>query len=247
MQTDMTSYAVVIPARLGSTRLGRKPLLDIAGLPMVIHTWKRALEAAPADHVYIATDSEEIMEVCAAHGAQAVMTPEACLTGTDRIAAFAEIVPADVYINLQGDEPLMPSDSIRKVIDLSLANPDEIINGWAPITDEAEFRSRTIPKVVLREDGQLLYMSRAPIPGTKSDSFIFSRKQICVYGFPREALAAFAARGGKTPHEDAEDIEILRFLEMGWDVKMIELSGESVAVDTPEDLERVRAMVEAAK
>jgi 3-deoxy-manno-octulosonate cytidylyltransferase (CMP-KDO synthetase) len=242
----MTDYAVVIPARLGSTRLSRKPLMDIGGKPMVIHTWERGVEAAAAEHVYVATDSEEIMDVCAQYGAQAVMTAPDCLTGTDRVADFATKIPRDVYVNLQGDEPMMPAGSIRAVIEASQAAPDKIINGWAFIEDEAEFRSRTIPKVVIREDGQLMYMSRAPIPGTKSDEFIFSRKQICVYGFPRAALAAFAARGAKTAHEEAEDIEILRFVEMGWDVTMIELSGASIAVDTPDDLDRVRRAMQGA-
>jgi 3-deoxy-manno-octulosonate cytidylyltransferase (CMP-KDO synthetase) len=239
----MTDFAVVIPARLGSTRLAQKPLMDIDGKPMVIHTWERGVEAAPADQVYVATDSEEIMEVCAQYGAQAVMTASDCLTGTDRVADFAKKVVRDVYINLQGDEPMMPASSIRAVIDASLANPDQIVNGWAPITDEAEYRSRTVPKVVIREDGQLMYMSRSPIPGTKSDKFLFSRKQICVYGFPIASLEAFAGRGAKTAHEEAEDIEILRFVEMGWTVRMIELSGASIAVDTFDDLERVRASI----
>ena len=89
----------------------------------------------------------------------------------------------------------------------------------------------------------MMYMSRAPIPGTKDNSFQFSRKQICVYSFPRKALADFAKNGGKTPHEEVEDIEILRFAEMGWEVQMIELSGTSIAVDTPEDLEWVRSIM----
>lgn len=239
----MEDYVVVIPARVGSSRLSAKPLLDICGKPMIAHTYARALEAAPAEKVYVATDSAEIVEACRAIGAQAVMTSDTCLTGTDRVAEFAEQIPAEVYINLQGDEPLMEAANITAVIHASLEAPDRIINGWGWITDEAEFRSRTIPKVVLREDGRMMYMSRAPIPGTKTDSFTFSRKQICVYGFPREALRAFAARGAKTAHEASEDIEILRFSEMGWDVQMIELSGESVAVDTFEDLERVRQIM----
>lgn len=239
------TYAVVIPARLGSTRLASKPLLDIVGKPMLIHTWERALEAVPVENVWIATDSQDIVDVCDKYGAQAVLTSEACLTGTDRVAEFATKVPADIYINLQGDEPMMPSESIRKVLEVSRAHPDQVVNGWAWITEEREFRSRTIPKVVIREDGQLMYMSRAPIPGTKADLFKFSRKQICVYAFPGPALKAFAARVEKTPHEDAEDIEILRFLEMGWNVKMIELSGDSIAVDTLEDLESVREKMAA--
>lgn len=239
-ESDMLDCAVVIPARLGSTRLANKPLVDIAGKPMVIHTWECAVQAASAETVWVATDSPEIVEVCEAHGAQVMMTSPDCLTGTDRVAEFARNVLAKVYVNLQGDEPMMPASNIRKVMELSCAHPDDIVNGWAWVPNEQEFRSRTIPKVVLREDGRLLYMSRAPIPGTKSDTFVFSRKQVCVYGFPRAALAAFAARGAKTPHEDAEDIEILRFLELGWEVRMVELSGESIAVDTHEDLERVR-------
>lgn len=233
-------YVVVIPARLASLRLPRKPLVEICGNSMLEHTYARALEAAPAEKVFIATDSDEIFQVCEKFGAQVVMTSSDCLTGTDRIAEFAQKVPVDVYINLQGDEPLMEPCNIEAVIKAGLKEPTSIINGWAWINDEVEFRSRTIPKVVIRQDGRMMYMSRAPIPGSKDDSFHFSRKQICVYSFPRKALEAFAQNGKKTPHEELEDIEILRFAEMGWEVKMIELSGTSVAVDTPEDLEKVR-------
>lgn len=232
-------YVVVIPARLTSSRLPRKPLVEICGKSMLEHTYARAVEAVCAEKVFIATDSDEILQICEKFGAQVVMTSVDCLTGTDRIAEFAEKVSADVYINLQGDEPLMEPGDIKAVIKAGLAAPTSIINGWAWIETEAEFRSRTIPKVIVRQDGQMMYMSRAPIPGTKDNSFQFSRKQICVYSFPRKALADFAKNGGKTPHEEVEDIEILRFAEMGWEVQMIELSGTSIAVDTPEDLERV--------
>lgn len=238
-------YVVVIPARLGSSRLARKPLARICGKTMIEHTYTRALAAAPAGKIFIATDSNEIFEVCKNFGAQVVMTSADCLTGTDRVAEFAQKIQAEIYINLQGDEPLMDPENIKAVIEAGLANTGSIINGWAWINDEKEFRSRSIPKVVLREDGRMMYMSRAPIPGTKSDSFLFSRKQVCVYSFPRTALAAFADNGGKTSHEEVEDIEILRFAEMGWEIQMIELPGESVAVDTAEDLNRVRNLLNA--
>jgi 3-deoxy-manno-octulosonate cytidylyltransferase (CMP-KDO synthetase) len=236
-------YVVVIPVRLTSSRLPRKPLAEICGKSMLEHTYARAVEAVCAEKVFIATDSDEILQVCEKFGAQVVMTSVDCLTGTDRIAEFAQKVSADVYINLQGDEPLMEPGNIKAVIKAGLAAPTSIINGWAWIETEAEFRSRTIPKVIVRQDGQMMYMSRAPIPGTKDNSFQFSRKQICVYSFPRKALADFTKNGGKTPHEEVEDIEILRFAEMGWEVQMIELSGTSIAVDTPEDLERVRCIM----
>ncbi len=239
----MTDYVVIIPARIGSSRLQQKPLVDICGQPMIAHTYQRALEAVPQDKIYIATDDQKIVDVCERFGAKAVMTSPDCLTGTDRVAEFARKIKADVYINLQGDEPLMEPESIKKVLECSLAAPDRIINGWAWIENEEQYRSRSIPKVVLREDGRMMYMSRSPIPGSKTDHFQFSRKQICVYGFPAAALEAFAARNEKTAHENVEDIEILRFAEMGWDVQMVELSGKSIAVDTPEDLDLVRRMM----
>lgn len=233
-------YAIVIPARLNSNRLPRKPLADICGKPMLEHTYARALEAAPSEKIFIATDSAEILKECEKFGAKVVMTSTECLTGTDRVAEFSKNVPAQVYINLQGDEPMMDPSDIKEVIAAGLAAPQSIINGWAWIENEDEFRSRTIPKVTMRADGRMMYMSRSPIPGTKDDKFEFSRKQVCVYSFPRGALEAFSAYGKKTSHEEAEDIEILRFAELGWEVQMIELSGKSIAVDTVEDLERVR-------
>lgn len=239
----MRSLAYVIPARLASSRLPEKPLADIAGKPMVVRTWERTVAAAgDPEAVWVATDHERIAEACRAVGAQVVMTPETCLTGTDRLAAAAAAIDAAVYINVQGDEPLMPEEDIRRVAEAALAAPGQIVNGWCWIETEAEYRSRSVPKVVLREDGRLLYMSRAPVPGTKEDTFRFARRQVCVYAFPRAALAAFAAAPQKTPHESLEDIEILRFLEMGHEVVMIELSALSIAVDTPQDLDRVRAL-----
>ena len=236
-------YVIVIPARLESTRLPRKPLANICGISMLEHTHAQALEAAPAEKVFITTNSSEILDECKKFGAQTVMTSSDCLTGTDRIAEFAQKVYADVYINLQGDEPLMEPENIKAVIKAGLASPMSIINGWAWIENEEDFRSRTIPKVVIRQDGRMMYMSRSPIPGTKNNKFHFARKQICVYSFPASALAAFAEIGKKTSHEEVEDIEILRFSEMGWEVEMIELPSKSVAVDTPEDLERVRGII----
>jgi 3-deoxy-manno-octulosonate cytidylyltransferase (CMP-KDO synthetase) len=242
MNSPHRDYILVIPARLGSTRLDRKPLLDIAGKPMILRTLERAREAVPNDKIFIATDSREIVDVCNADGANVVMTSDSCLTGTDRIAELAKELVADTYINLQGDEPLINSENITKIIEAAHRDKNSVINGWAWIRNEADFRARTVPKVVIRQDGRLMYMSRAPIPGTKGDTFEFSRKQVCVYAFPRKALMAFADVRQKTEHESAEDIEILRFLELGWEVNMIELEMSYCAVDTFEDLERVRAV-----
>ena len=168
------------------------------------------------------------------------MTSKKCLTGTDRIAEFSRKVKAKVYVNLQGDEPIMDSANICKMIEAGVQEPDLIINGWASIQTKKEYISKTIPKVVIKENGDLMYMSRSPIPGNKSNEFVEAKKQICVYSFPLEALQFLTANPQKSSVEEIEDIEILRFLEMGWRVKMIELSGSSIAVDTPKDLESVR-------
>ena len=236
----MKDFVVVIPARLNSGRLGRKPLADICGKPMILHTYERALEVTSKDNIFIATDSNEIMEVCHHSEANCVMTSKNCLTGTDRIAEFSRTFKAKVYVNLQGDEPIMDSANICKMIEAGVQEPDLIINGWASIQTKKEYISKTIPKVVIKENGDLMYMSRSPIPGNKSNEFVEAKKQICVYSFPLKALQFLTANPQKSSVEEIEDIEKLRFLEMGWRVKMIELSGSSIAVDTPKDLESVR-------
>lgn len=230
---------VVIPARMASTRLPEKPLIDIDGKSLIQRTYERCILAFDPATVFIATDHPKIAEHCKGFGANIVMTSPSCLTGTDRVAEFAKEVQADYYINVQGDEPLMnPNDilEIHKAIELY---PGEIINGYARVTTEEQYRSLTIPKVVFRPDGRLLYMSRTGIPGNKKGEFISAHRQICVYGFPAAALAKFHRVTMKTPLEGHEDIEILRFLELGYEVRMIELSADSVAVDTPADIQRV--------
>jgi len=239
----MRDFVVVIPARLNSGRLGRKPLADICGKPMILHTYERALEATSRNNIFVATDSNEILDVCQKANANCVMTSEKCITGTDRIAEFAEKISAKVYINLQGDEPIMDSKNIVKMINKGVQEPDSIINGWSSIHTKRDYLSRTIPKVVVKENGDLMYMSRSPIPGNKSNEFIEAKRQICVYSFPLKALQFIAANPIKSPVEEIEDIEILRFLETGWRIKMIELSGSSVAVDTPRDLQMVRRIM----
>ncbi|MFL2801603.1 MAG: 3-deoxy-manno-octulosonate cytidylyltransferase [Paracoccaceae bacterium] len=233
-------FIVVIPARISSGRLARKPLADICGKPMILHTYERALEATDPENIFIATDTEEIMRVCQKVGANSVLTSKSCKTGTDRIAELSKIIKAKSYINLQGDEPLMDPKNIEKMIASSIKHPDKIINGWAKIQTKKEYFSRTIPKVVLKNNDSLMYMSRSPIPGNKKNEFINAKKQICVYSFPYSALEFMIKNPFKAPVEDIEDIEILRFLEQGWYIKMIELYGNSIAVDTPSDLQRVR-------
>lgn len=235
--------AIVIPARLGSSRLPRKPLANICGKPMIRHVVERCNQAPLADNVFVLTDSQQIIDEVHSWNGKAVMTPENCMTGTDRCAAFAKETDFDYFVNVQGDEPLLDPNDLNKMIERASANPNAVLNGYAEITSEADFVSPHIPKVVFSPSGNLLYMSRSPIPGNKLNQFQLGYRQICIYGFPRQALLDFAAFENKTPLEAIEDIEILRFLEMDRGVQMIELSGNSIAVDRPEDLEAVKKKV----
>lgn len=235
----MKSFVVVIPARLASTRLPNKPLIDIAGKSLIERTWGQVIKAVAEEKVFVLTDDEQIVSHCQAKGIQVIMTSKDCLTGTDRVAEFAKKNHFDYYINVQGDEPLMNPNDISDVISALDELEEEIINGYTVIDNETDYRSLTIPKVVFRPDGRLLYMSRGAIPNNKKDKFIKAYKQVCIYAFPKKALLEFASETKKTELEDIEDIEILRFLELGYDVKMIQLSNDSIAVDVPEDIDKV--------
>jgi 3-deoxy-manno-octulosonate cytidylyltransferase (CMP-KDO synthetase) len=233
---------IIIAARFASSRFPGKPLATIAGMPMIQHVYRRCILVRGIDGVYVATDDERIVAACVGFNAACLQTSPDCFTGTDRVWAAAQQIAADVYINVQGDEPLVRPSDIERVIAASRAAPNRVFNAMCPLRGSVEYRSPHVPKVVVRPDGRLLYMSRAAIPTDKAASFCGGFKQVCIYALPRAALAAFAGAGGKTPLETIEDIEILRFLELGFDVHMLEVSGSSIAVDRPEDI----AMVEAA-
>lgn len=214
---------------------------------MIIRTYKQCAKACPPERIFVATDDERIRTVCQAHDIQVLMTSKDCLTGTDRVAECAELIDSKVFINVQGDEPLFNPEDLRTIIDSLNDYPGDVLNGFCPILEEEQFRSTSTPKVVIRPDGRLLYMSRATIPGSKDNKFISGYRQVCVYAFPRKALEDFSAQKHKTPLENIEDIEILRFLELGWEVRMIELSTSSIAVDNPGDVLRAEAAVHEGK
>lgn len=232
-------YILIIPARYASTRLPGKPLVDIAGKPMIQRVYEQCLKAVAKEKIYVATDDQRIYDAVLEFGGQSIMTSPDCPTGTDRVAEVAKQIPADFYINVQGDEPLFNPEDIQRCIVACRAYPGEVVNGFAAIDREEDYFSRSVPKVVFRMNKRLLYMSRAPIPGNKKGEFTLAYRQICTYGFPLDALLAFAERKEKTAFEEQEDIEILRFLEMGYKVRMVEMSADSIPVDHPEDVERV--------
>ena len=239
LPTKELSYAVVIPARFQSSRFPGKPLVDINGKPMIQHVWEKCISAVDKKLVYIATDNQKIATVCQNFGANVVMTSDTCKTGTDRVAEANLQLNFDFLINVQGDEPLVNPADINKVISEYLNHPGQVINAMCPIASEDEFRSLNVPKIVVTSSSRLMYMSRSPIPITKTNDFKKSFKQVCIYAFSKEHLVFFSGFEQKMPIEEIEDIEILRFLENDIPVRMVEVEAGSVAVDIPADVGRV--------
>lgn len=234
-----SDFAIVIPARFKSTRFPGKPLKEIGGKPMIQLVWERCAEAVPAKDVFVATDDDRIREACEGFGASVIMTSETCLTGTDRVAEAAARLDHRFVVNVQGDEPMIDAGDILAVAEAFRKSDGAVVNAMTAIVDEDEYWSRNVPKVVTDPNGRLLYMSRAAIPANKGGTFERAWKQVCIYAFSREHLERFSSVTQKGRIEQIEDIEILRFVEMGIDVSIVELDSASMAVDTPEDLEKV--------
>lgn len=230
----------VIPARYKSSRFEGKPLCIINNIPMIKRTYNQAIKSKLLDKLVVATDSDKIKEYCDGENIPVVMTNENCLTGTDRIAEVSQNEHYDLYVNIQGDEPVIDPSSIDEVVEEFKKYGDKYIayNLYKNINDEEEVNSDTIIKVIVNEKNELMYMSRLGTPFNKSDNIPTYKKQVCVYGFTKEALSVFSSRN-KTINEQFEDIEILRFLDMGYKVKMRETKVDSIAVDIPDDILKV--------
>jgi 3-deoxy-manno-octulosonate cytidylyltransferase (CMP-KDO synthetase) len=239
----MIDYLLVIPARYHSKRLPGKPLLDIKGLPMIVRTYNQCARAVPPSKIIVATDDKRIQTVCKKNNINTIMTSKKCLTGTDRIAEVSKKIKKDFYINVQGDEPICNPKDIKKIVEYSKKFPNQIVNGFTEIKDKEMFYSLNIPKVVFRNDKSLLYMSRSPIPLNKSNSFIKAWRQICIYSFSYKSLKAYSSVKKKTLLESIEDLELNRFIELGYNVKMLKMSNKSISVDTRGDLLKVRKLL----
>ena len=243
------SVSIVIPARYKSSRFPGKPIVDIDGTPMIIRVADIASKVVPKENIYIATEDERIAKVVDDYDYKVILTSDNCLTGTDRVCEASQEIDSDIIVNIQGDEPLLDSDDIQKVIDEKLKYPDSVINCMSRF-DSTEATNRNIPKVVSNFNNDLVYMSRSAIPGTKEGHSKLVHKQVCIYAFTKDELDKFYQFGlkhGKTQIEWSEDIEILRFLELGINVKMLETYGTTQAVDVPEDVDKVLEILNERK
>lgn len=235
----------VIPARYKSSRYEGKPLALINGIPMIKRTYEQAKKSKLLDELVVATEHIKIKEYCESENMPVIMTTDSCLTGTDRIAEVAQEKHFDLYVNIQGDEPVIDPKSIDEVVNEYKLYQDEYVayNLYKIIDDNSEVNANTIIKTIVNEKDELMYMSRLGIPFNKSENSVKHKKQVCVYGFTKKALEVFSSRD-KTLNEQFEDIEILRFVDMGYKVKMKETSVDSIAVDIPEDVKKVEEFLE---
>ncbi len=244
------SFKIVIPARYASTRLPGKPLLSLGGRPMVAHVWERA-QATGASEVWIATDDPRIAEVARGFGAAVMLTAPTHPSGTDRLAEVAARQgwsDDTVIVNVQGDEPLLPPANVVQVAQLLKAHPQAAIATlMTPITAEADFRDPNVVKAVADHAGRALYFSRAPIPwprdGWAAETVTFGWRHIGLYAYRAGALRRLAALP-PSPLELTEKLEQLRALENGLGIVIAPAAAvPGPGVDTPEDLERVAALL----
>jgi 3-deoxy-manno-octulosonate cytidylyltransferase (CMP-KDO synthetase) len=238
---------VVIPARYSSTRLPGKPLVPLAGKPMVQHVYERAKRAQTVHRVIVATDDQRIMEAVAAFGGEARMTRSDHRTGTERIAEVAVHEPGDVFVNVQGDEPLIDPVAIDTAVGALLEEPQAQISTVAtPVRHAGDIMDPNVVKTVLDFDGNALYFSRAPIPwirDTQQKVHVNYWKHLGLYVFQREALLEYPTLP-QGELERIEQLEQLRWLENGWKIRVAEVAHDAVSVDVPEDVARVEKLMQ---
>ena len=237
---------VIIPSRYQSTRFMGKPLADILGKPMIQHVYERACQARLLEQVLVATDDERIRAAVHGFGGRAVMTRSDHPTGTDRLAEVARGLDVEIVCNIQGDEPLIDPHAIDAAVQPLLDDPSIPMSTlMARLTDERALRDPNVVKLVTDQDGFALYFSRSFIPFPR-DGQVEGRTFYYhpgLYVYRREFLLTYAALP-PARLEQIEKLEQLRALENGYRIKCVETSYTPVAVDTPEDLERVRALIQ---
>ena len=234
----------VIPARLGSTRLPRKVLREIAGRPMVEWVWRAAESSGLMDAVIVATDSHEVAEACRLRGIPVAMTSPECASGSDRVYEVSQQISAEIYVNIQGDEPLLTPGHFAPL--LALFERSEVqVGTLAVLCPAADISNPNAVKVVTAADGRALYFSRATIPFDRDHTgFAGYRKHLGIYGYRKAALERFAALPPSWI-ESVERLEQLRLLDSGIDIHVAEAQGDTIGVDTEADLEQVEVILRA--
>jgi len=236
---------IVVPARYQSSRFPGKPLKKINNKEMilwVLDVCKKILNNNIK--LIVATDSKKIFNFVKKNNFNSIMTSTKCLTGTDRVAEVSKKINADIYVNVQGDEPLIKSKDIMKIIKAKKKNFKKVICGYTLISNSESEKNTNIPKVILNKQEELIYISRVALPASKTSKIYGYNflKQVCIYAFNRSELKEFYSNR-KSVLESIEDIEIIRFLESAQKIQMVKLSAGSYAVDTIKDLKNVEKII----
>jgi 3-deoxy-manno-octulosonate cytidylyltransferase (CMP-KDO synthetase) len=238
----------VIPARYKSSRFPGKTLKLICGKPLIKHVYDNAMKVKSFDEVFIATDDERISSYCKNNDLKHIMTSSRCKTGTDRIAEVAKNIDADLYVNVQGDEPLLMPDTIEEFVNsiMKYGELDRVAYNSMTECKDDDIKNINIPKVIINVYGDLLYMSRLPIPYSKSGYEPKYYKELGLHAYTKNGLEWFHMHKDQYNSEEAEELEFLRFLEIGKSIRMIylDLPYNNHAVDIPEDIEVVEKLME---
>ncbi len=235
---------IIIPARYGSSRYEGKPLVKILNREMVLRVADICSKVVSKKNLFVATDSKKISDIVLREKYNSIMTSSKCLTGTDRVAEAAKKIFSKIYINVQGDEPTINPRDIKKVINMKIKFPNHVICGYDKVHNFEDPSNINLPKVVVNENNDLIYISRALIPGKKKpNEKIKYLKQVCIYAFNKQELNKFYNKKKKGTIEKLEDIEILRFLELGIKIKMVKLNSNTVAVDEIKDVYKAEKLL----
>ena len=242
----MVKVVVVIPARYGSTRLPGKPLVMLAGKSMIQRVYERAKMAKTASRVIVATDDQRIVKAVEGFGGEARMTRSDHRTGTERIAEVAAREDGEVFVNAQGDEPLLDPEAVDTAVHSLLEEQQASIGTVAtPIKTPADIMDPNVVKVVTDFDANAIYFSRAPIPWVRDSAGkiqVRHMKHLGLYVFQREALLEYPTLP-QGELERIEQLEQLRWLENGWKIRVAEVAHDAVSVDVPEDVARVEKLL----
>jgi len=246
MAASQPQVVIVIPARYGSVRLPGKPLVALAGKPMVQRVYERAQRAQTAHRVIVATDDQRILAAVKGFGGEARMTRPDHRTGTERIAEVAAHEAGDVFVNVQGDEPLIDPEAIDTAISALMEEPTaQIATVATPIRNLNDVMDPNVVKTVLDFDNNALYFSRAPIPWARDTGqkvHVNYWKHLGLYVFQREALLEYPTLP-QGELEKIEQLEQLRWMENGWKIRVAEVAHDAVSVDVPEDVARVEKLL----
>lgn len=232
----------VIPARYGSTRFPGKPLAMIAGKPMIQHVYENVKKSSGLDDVVVATDHEDIKKVVEAFGGKAVMTRKDHETGSDRIAEVTLQIEGDLFVNIQGDEPMIHHSLIDTLVATAREAGNAVVTAKTKIQHAQDVTNPNVVKVVTASNGNALYFSRSPIPYNRAQKEVSYYKHLGIYAYPKGILNEFV----KLPQSKLEELEMLeqlRLLENDYTIKVVETTYDAVGVDTPEDIEKVEQIL----